>query len=149
LGCPRFAGYTGTGSIPGARAVLVGAGTLLVMVAATVWHRGRLHALPLLIGLDAGFSLALGLGVLPWRGFVLDFSDRWISLPHRVPGGFAFSFWIMIPFFIASLTASLKTVGDLTLCQKINDAEWKRTDMKSVSGGLLANGIGTFLSGLF
>jgi NCS2 family nucleobase:cation symporter-2 len=39
-------------------------------------------------------------------------------------------------------------VGDLTLCQKINDADWKRTDMQSVSGGILAGAIGTGLSGL-
>ena len=39
-------------------------------------------------------------------------------------------------------------VGDLTLCQKINDADWKRTDMKSASGGLLTSGLGTLLSGL-
>jgi len=42
----------------------------------------------------------------------------------------------------------LKSVGDLSLCQKINDADWKRTDMKSVSGGIFAGAIGTGLSGL-
>jgi len=36
----------------------------------------------------------------------------------------------------------------LTLCQKINDSDWKRTDMKSASGGLLASGLGTLFSGL-
>jgi len=36
----------------------------------------------------------------------------------------------------------------LTLCQKINDADWKRTDMKSASGGLLTSGLSTLLSGL-
>jgi NCS2 family nucleobase:cation symporter-2 len=39
-------------------------------------------------------------------------------------------------------------VGDLTICQKINDANWKRTDMQSVSGGIFAGAIGTGLSGL-
>ena len=149
LGCPRFAGYTAAGSAPEARAVIVGAGTLFAMVAATIWHRGKLHVLPMLLGLAVGFSLALALGVLPWHEFIGDFNDPWISLPRRVSRGFAFNFWVTIPFFIASLTASLKAVGDLTLCQKINDADWKRTDMKSVSGGLLANGAGTVLSGIF
>jgi NCS2 family nucleobase:cation symporter-2 len=36
----------------------------------------------------------------------------------------------------------------LTLCQKINDADWKRTDMQSVRGGIYAGAIGTGLSGL-
>jgi len=35
------------------------------------------------------------------------------------------------------------------LCQKSNDLEWKRTDLKSVSGGILAGSIGTTVAGLF
>jgi xanthine permease XanP len=55
----------------------------------------------------------------------------------------------MLPaFLIASLASTLKAVGDLTLCQKINDAEWKRTDMKSASGGILGGAIGTCSAGL-
>ena len=52
-----------------------------------------------------------------------------------------------MPFLLASLASSLKSVGDLTLCQKMNDAEWKRTEMKSVAGGLLAGSIATTLAG--
>ena len=47
------------------------------------------------------------------------------------------------------IAATLKTVGDLTLCQKMNDADWKRTDMESVSGGVMANSLGTIFSGLW
>jgi xanthine permease XanP len=70
-------------------------------------------------------------------------------LPHRIATGFAFRLSMVIPFLIACLAANLKTVGDLTLCQRINDADWKRTNMKSISGGILTNGFGTFFSGLF
>lgn len=87
--------------------------------------------------------------MFPWGQFLQSINDPWISLPRRVPVGIGVSLWLVLPFLIASLTASLKTVGDLTLCQRINDADWKRTDMKSVGGGLLANGIGTTISGLF
>ena len=38
-------------------------------------------------------------------------------------------------------------MGDLTLCQKINDTEWKRPDMRSISGGILAEACGVMLSG--
>jgi xanthine permease XanP len=149
LGCPRFVGYTPTEPIPHLRAVIVGVMTLLGMVMATVWNRGKLHVLPMLIGLSIGFSCAVALGVLPWRELVHEFSGPWIGVPHRAAGGFAFRFALLLPFLIASLTASLKSVGDVTLCQKINDADWKRTDMKSISGGLFANAAGTFASGIF
>lgn len=148
LGCPRFVGYAGAESIPQFRSVVVGIVTLLAMVAATVWHRGKLHVLPMLIGLSAGFSFALALGVLPWQQLVHEFQDPWISMPHRAATGLVFRLSLLLPFLIASLTASLKSVGDLTLCQKINDADWKRTDMKSISGGLFANAAGTFVSGV-
>jgi xanthine permease XanP len=45
------------------------------------------------------------------------------------------------------LASSLKAVGDLTTCQKVNDAEWKRPDMKSISGGIFADACGVMLSG--
>ncbi len=146
---PRFVGASGVGIEPDGRSVLVGAATLFAMMAATVWNRGKLHVLPILIGLVTGYSLSIALGVLSWHGFALRFNEPWLAIPRRFASGFAFQWSLLLPFLIASLTASLKTVGDVTLCQKINDAEWKRTDMQSVSGGLLANGVGTFLSGMF
>ncbi|HTS10193.1 MAG TPA: solute carrier family 23 protein [Terriglobales bacterium] len=148
LGCPRFVGYTGPGSVPELHAFLVGAVTLFVMVGATVWDKGKLHALPMLLGLSAGYILALASGVMPWSQLVHELNEPWINLPHRVVSGIGFRFSILAPILIASLTAGLKMVGDVTLCQKINDADWKRTDMKSAGGGLLASGLGTIFSGL-
>lgn len=148
LGCPRFVGYTGPGSVPDLHAFIVGAVTLFVMVGATVWNKGKLHALPMLLGLSIGYVLALGLGVLPWPQFVHELNEPWLNFPHRVVSGLSFRFSLLAPFLIASLTAGLKMVGDVTLCQKINDSDWKRTDMKSASGGLVASGLGTIFSGL-
>jgi NCS2 family nucleobase:cation symporter-2 len=149
LGCPRFVGYTGPGFVPDLRTVLVGAATLFTMVAATVWHRGKLHALPILLGLVVGYLLAITLDVMPLRDLAQQLSAPWASVPHRAFAGLSFRWAMFAPFLIASLTSSLKSVGDVTLCQKINDANWKRTDMKSVSGGILANGLGLAVSGLF
>ena len=148
LGCPRFAGYLGPGTLPSLRAVLIGVATLLAMVCSTVWNRGKLHVLPLIIGLTLGYGLSLGFGELPLHQFLQDLPHVWLSLPHRVVSGLSFRLSLVAPFVIACLTASLKTVGDITLCQKINDADWKRTDMRSISGGILANGLGTLFSGL-
>jgi xanthine permease XanP len=148
LGCPRFVGYAGPGWIPNSRTIAIGVITLAAMVGATVWTSGKLHVLPLLIGLSIGYGLSLALGELPWNQFVRELGEPWVSLPHRAAAGISFRLSMVATFLIACLTANLKTVGDLTLCQKINDAEWKRTDMKSISGGILANGFGTFFSGM-
>jgi len=55
---------------------------------------------------------------------------------------------LIIPFTIATLISTLKTVGDITTAQKINDADWQRPDMKSVSNGIFADGLGGIIPGL-
>lgn len=147
LGCPRFVGYTGPGFVPDLKTVAVGAATLFAMIGATVWNRGKLHALPILLGLAVGYLLAISLDVVPLAKLSQELNQAWASLPHRAAGGLAFRWGLFAPFLIACLTASLKSVGDITLCQKINDANWKRTDMNSVTGGIFANGLGIAVSG--
>jgi len=60
----------------------------------------------------------------------------------------SFSTAMLVPFLVAASSSALKTMGDLTTCQKINDADWKRIEMRSISHGMLACGAGNFASGL-
>src|SRR5262249_31286162 len=71
-----------------------------------------------------------------------------ISLPRKAHTGWSVDLALLPAFLIASLASTLKSVGDLTLCQTINDADWKRTDMQSLSAGILAGALGRRLSGL-
>jgi xanthine permease XanP len=147
MGCVRFFGYTNGTLDP--RSTLVGAVTLLVMMTPTVWSKSKLRLYPVLLGLLVGYALALALGVLKSTQLDAMAAAPLVSFPTRVPGsGFAFHSAMLTPFLIASLSSVLKTVGDLTLCQKINDAHWKRTEMHSVAGGILAGSIGTTISAL-
>jgi xanthine permease XanP len=54
---------------------------------------------------------------------------------------------LAVPFGVAALAACLRAMGDVTTCQKMNDADWTRPSLRSLSGGTLANGISTTLSG--
>jgi xanthine permease XanP len=146
LGCPRFVGYSNTTSTPDSRALLVGVITLFAMIVPTIWNRGKLHLFPMLIGVAAGYAAAFALGEFHTTQMPAS-TAGFVSLPQRVASGLSFKFALLPPFLIAALTASLKTVGDTTLCQKANDSEWKRTDMQSVSGGVLTNGLGTAIAG--
>jgi xanthine permease XanP len=42
----------------------------------------------------------------------------------------------------------VRTIGDITICQKINDADWVRPDVRSISGGALANGMTNIVGGM-
>jgi xanthine permease XanP len=148
LAAPRFLGFTGAGSSRNLLAIAVALLTLAAMVGPTVWSEGMLRLYPVLLGLVVGYLSAYAVGLLTWPQLNVVLAAPLINLPTRAQSGWAFSLAMLPAFLIASLASTLKTVGDLTLCQKINDAEWKRTDMKSVSGGVLAGSICTIGAGL-
>jgi NCS2 family nucleobase:cation symporter-2 len=95
-----------------------------------------------------GCTIAHFLGAFPTERLQAAFDAPMFSLPRKAAPGWFFEADLLPAFLIASLASALKSVGDLTLCQKINDAEWRRTDLKSVRGGMFAGAIGTGLSGL-
>jgi len=148
LGCPRFLGYSKESTAADPRAMLIGLSTLFAMIIPTVWTRSKLHLFPMLIGVAAGFAIGWATGEFHAAQLLAQMPPGFLSFPHRAVSGLSFKAALLPPFLIAALTASLKTVGDTTLCQKVNDTAWKRTDMKSVSGGVFANGFGSAISGL-
>jgi NCS2 family nucleobase:cation symporter-2 len=148
LGCPRFVGFREGGVGPQGTATAVAAVTLAAMIGPTVWGKGTLKLYPVLIGLALGYLLAYFFGIFQTERLQAMLAAPMISLPRKAQTGWSFDLALLPAFLIASLASTLKSVGDLTLCQKINDADWKRTDMKSVSGGIFAGAIGTGLSGV-
>jgi xanthine permease XanP len=148
LGCPRFLGFQTGGAGPQGTATTVATITLAAMIGPTVWGKGILKLYPVLIGLVMGYLLAYFLGLFETERLQKMLAAPMISLPRRAHTGWSFDLALLPAFLIASLASTLKSVGDLTLCQKINDADWKRTDMQSVSGGIFAGAIGTGLSGM-
>jgi xanthine permease XanP len=148
LGCPRFLGFQTAGAGSQGTATTVAILTLAAMIGPTVWGKGILKLYPVLIGLVIGYLLAYFLGLFETERLQKMLAAPMISLPRKVHTGWFFDLALLPAFLIASLASTLKSVGDLTLCQRINDADWKRTDMQSVSGGIFAGAIGTGLSGL-
>ena len=148
IGCPKLLGRSALHPDASREATIVGLATLLAMIAPSVWSRGKLRMFPVLTGLAVGYGFSFYMGLISWAQVRAEWAQPLLSLPHRLPGGLAIRPSLLIPFMVIGIAATLKTVGDLTLCQKMNDAEWKRTDMESVSGGVMANSAGTVLSGL-
>jgi xanthine permease XanP len=148
LGCPRFLGYSKASAAADPRAMLIGVVTLFAMIVPTIWTRSKLHLFPMLIGVAAGYACAFATGEFHTSQLLAQMPPGLVSFPHRAASGLSFQFVLLPPFLIAALTASLKSVGDTTLCQKANDTGWKRTNMQSVSGGVFATGFGSAVSGL-
>ena len=148
IGVSGFVGITATDPLPEAREILVASMTLTVMVGLTVWGQGPWRLYCVLIGLSIGYLAAHLGGVLT----ALDVQSLQQAPVLAVPSvgtlGWSFDLSLVLPFLLVGVGSALKSVGDLTVCQKTNDADWKRTDMGSISRGLSAEAIGTIAAGL-
>jgi NCS2 family nucleobase:cation symporter-2 len=55
---------------------------------------------------------------------------------------------LLVPFLVAALSSTAKTVGDLTTCQRINDAHWDGPEMHAIQRGTMADALSVVSAGL-
>lgn len=135
-------------SLPVAAAeIAVSTVALCLMVGLNVWGRGSVRLFCALIGMIGGYTAAAVLGVLSRADLERVLAAPMFSLPQVGALGWSFDASLIVPFAIGAVAACLKTMGDLTVCQRINDADWVRPDLQGISRGTLANAIGTSLAG--
>ena len=128
--------------------VMVGVLTLAIMCALSVWGRGIMRLICSMLGIVIGMLVSLGAGLVStdsMRSFV-DAPIFAIPQPHYF--AYYFQFGLIPAFLLAGTAAMLRTVGVITTCQKINDLDWKRPELKSIQAGIFADGIGCIVGGL-
>lgn len=128
--------------------ILIGLLTLAVMVGFNVYSKGRLRLYSVLIGIVFGYLISAVFGLFGESEMESMSGTPFFALPYIENFGWKIDVALIIPFTIATLSSTLKSVGDITTAQKVNDKNWKRPDMKSISGGILVDGIGGVLPGL-
>jgi xanthine permease XanP len=148
IAIPKFFGIDSTHLEPQLVPFLVALITLAVTAGFNVWGKGDIRLYSLLIGMVAGYLISLATGILTADDISLVLDSAIFQFPEMDHFGMSFSAALLVPFMVAALSSALKTMGDLTTCQKINDAEWKRIEMRSISRGMLACGAGNVVSGL-
>ncbi|MXY22888.1 MAG: hypothetical protein F4Y49_16385 [Dehalococcoidia bacterium] len=129
--------------IPGIAALAVGA---LVTLKGSPGL--RLWTLPLT--LVSGVAVAAPMGLYD-IGLVIE--AQWVSLPDLTWRGFDFTFgvefWSLLPGFVfVSLTAYLKSLGDLSAIYQASYREQRALDHRIVQSGLNLYGGTTFLTGV-
>ena len=129
--------------IPGIAALAVGA---LVTLKGSPGL--RLWTLPLT--LVSGVAVAAPMGLYD-IGLVIE--AQWVSLPDLAWRGFDFTFgvefWSLLPGFVfVSLTAYLKSLGDLSAIYQASYREPRALDHRVVQSGLNLYGGTTFLTGV-
>jgi xanthine permease XanP len=126
---------------------LVAALTLGTMVGLSVWSRGIPRLFCALIGMAVGYAAAVANGALTAADLQTVGAAPLVSPPGFATHGWAWDATLVLPFAVAALANCVRTIGDVTICQKINDADWVRPDMRSISGGALANGVTNVIAG--
>ena len=125
----------------------VGVATLAAMVALNIWTKGPPKLFCVLIGMTAGYLLSIAAGTLAGADLERLHAAPMLHVPHLDHLAWSFDAALAVPFVVAAFAATLRAIGDITICQKTNDAEWIRPGMQSISGGAMANGISTTLAG--
>ena len=148
LGASKFLGIQTEDAFIEGPDVAVATITLMIMIGLNIWSGGRLRLYCVLIGMGVGYLVSYPFGILSTADLAHVWRSAFISFPDRTHISWSFNVALLVPFLIASLCSSLKTVGDLMTAQKVNDDAWAQPDMKSISGGLLADGLGSIFSGL-
>jgi xanthine permease XanP len=149
LGASKFLGITYPDEPIAPLHPALAAATLLAMIAINVWSRGKLRLYGVLVGMMVGYGLSFATGVFGREQLEHLASSPWLAVP-RISGMLEISFsWSLLPaFLIVSITGALKSMGNLTMCEKVNDADWKAPDLDRISGGLLADSLAVTASGL-
>ncbi|MGQ3888535.1 uracil-xanthine permease family protein [Legionella sp. CNM-1927-20] len=127
--------------------IIIGLITLGTMVGLSIWWRGLIKLICSFVGLVVGFFVAYLLGAIDITNVRFN-SIPFLSWPDLTFISYNFSFSLILPFFIASIAAALRTIGVITTCQKINDTSWKTPDLRSIKGGVFADGLGAITAGI-
>ena len=128
--------------------LLVANASLFTMVALNVWGNNNVKIYSLIAGITVGYILALALGVVNSTHFEMIESAAAFSIPKLNLPKWSFSSEHILPFLVCSLAVTLKGAGDITALQKISNENWKRPNLRQVSKGALASGLGNLISSI-
>jgi xanthine permease XanP len=150
LGSSKFVGIDYAGDAINLKELPIAAVTLFSMIGFNIWGKGKWKLYCVLIGLGIGYIMSIATGVLTQNDFAAFMKAPWFSLPGKGTRFMSYKFdWgLVLPFIVVSLCQSLKSFGNLTTCQKINDEHWRGPDMKNIGKGLFADGLSVALGGL-
>ena len=112
------------------------------------WTKGTLSASAILIGLIAGYLVAMATGLVSIEGVSGKMEGAAsLALPQWMPYGISFQFGAIIPVALIAIVSAIETVGDTNATTK-GGAGREATD-KEIAGATFADGLGSGVAALF
>lgn len=117
---------------------------VIVALACKFFTKGIVSNAGILIGLIAGYVVALATGMV---NFGAVGKASWVAIPQVFPYGFEVSIGAIIGVTLVSIVSAIETVGDASATTK-GGAGREATD-KEIAGATYADGAGTALAAVF
>lgn len=144
VGANSFAGGLGAADFGSMDNWIVGSVTLLACLLCQVFAKGFLRSLSVLMGLIAGYILALFMGMIDYSG-LSDISI--VALPKLLPFTPEFNIGAILSVTAVYLVSATETIGDTSaLC---NSALGRDPKQKEMGAAICCDGFVSSVSGLF
>ena len=128
--------------------VIVSGISLTTMCILNIWTKGYGKMFCVLIGIVVGYAVSYAVGILDLSTIVPKTGLVIFRLPRLDHIGWSFDGYLLAPFMVASLAATLRVMGDISNAQRLNDSDWVRPSFSSLAGGVSANGLAMIFCGL-
>jgi xanthine permease XanP len=122
--------------------------TLVTMMVLNIWTKGYSKLFCVLIGIVTGYVASATAGILDFSTVMPEGGLSILQLPKVANFGWRFDATLLAPFAVAALATTLRTMGDVSNAQRLNDMDWVRPSFSSLTGGVAANGLASLFSGL-
>ena len=130
--------------------IFIGTFSIMVMVLANLWGKGVIKMYCLLVGMLAGWIMAVIFVPEYWNNILSIKADTFFAVPSIGSEymGISFDPGMALSFVVISITATLKSFGNLMVAQKISEPELEKPNFLKIKKGLLADGLATALAGV-
>ena len=143
-GVNYFAGGAGAADFASPSNLLLGTIVLVTVIFFQQYTKGMFSISAVLIGLIVGYIVAIPMGKI-------DFSSlsqaSLLSLPVPFKLGFTFHIDAIITMIFVYMVSTVQTIGNITVIT--NSGLGRETKEKEITGGVLANGLGSFIAAIF
>ena len=107
-----------------------------------------LRVASLVIAMAAGYALAWFMGMLPESNEPM--TQELIMVPTPLYYGLGIEWSLLLPLMLVFMITSLETIGDITATSDVSEQPVSGPlYMKRLKGGVLANGLNSFVSAVF
>ncbi|RHW63448.1 purine permease [Clostridium botulinum] len=137
------AGGAGSANYGSLKNISIALFIMIVTLLLNHYGKGLVSSASILIGMVVGYIICIPLGMV-------DFSSvsqaSWVSLPKIFGYGITFNLQVLLPFIPAYFVTIIGTVGCL---KAITEVSGIKADEKPITAGVLSDGVGSMLAGVF